>query len=453
MDYKELNNIISEMKDEILSSIQESIRIPSVKGEPLDGAPYGPEPKRALEHALRLGRELGFQVKNVDDRSGYVEYGEGEEMVGVLGHLDVVPAGEGWHYPAFGAQIHEGRMYGRGVLDDKGPTIGAIYALKALRESGIKLTRRVRVIFGTDEENGSTCIRHYVSSGEELPTTGFTPDGDYPLIFCEKGMTTLTAGKKAVLPGKVKVLEFHGGSAKNIVTEKCRLVLEGHFVIPRAEGITTEYRDGNTIIEAQGTGSHGSKPELGINAAIRLLKSVKDIDLGGSFGQMRDFLLENIGTETNGKTLGILYQDEETGETTVNLGVLDYAEDTLSFSLDIRYPQNGIHKEVYAKTKTALKEYGLEILDCSKENVLYIPKDSTLVQKLMKVYKYQTGRDDEPMAIGGGTYAKMFPNMVAFGPQFPDAPDVIHKPDENALVEEIIKSIQLTAAAMAELAR
>lgn len=452
MDYIKLNKLISDMKGDIISSIQESIRIPSVKGEPEDGAPYGPEPKRALEHALNLGRELGFQVKNVDDRAGYVEFGEGEGMVGVLGHLDVVPAGDGWHYPAFGAEIHENRMYGRGIIDDKGPTIGAIYALKALRDSGIKLNRRVRVIFGTDEENGSSCIRHYVSSGEEIPSLGFTPDGDYPLIFCEKGMTTLLAGKKKVKPGAVRVLEFHGGSAKNIVTEKCRLVLEGNFHIPVSEGVTAKYQDGNTILEAEGTGSHGSKPELGINAAIRLLKAVKDIELGGSFGQMRDFLLEQIGTETNGSTLGILYQDEETGETTVNLGVLDYEKDTLSFSLDIRYPQNGVHQDVYDKTEAALRQFDLEILECSKENVLYVPKDSQLVQKLMKVYQELTGREDEPMAIGGGTYAKMFPNMVAFGPHFPDTPDVIHKPDENAPVEDIIKSIQLTAAAMAELA-
>lgn len=454
MDYTNLNQKLDEMKDEIIAGIRESIQIPSVKSAPMENAPYGTGPKNALEHALKLGEQLGFQVKNVDDRAGWVEFGEGEEMVGVLGHLDVVPAGaEGWDYPAFGGEIHDGIMYGRGVLDDKGPTVGAIYALKAIRDLELPINKRIRVIFGTDEESGSSCIRHYVESGEEIPNIGFTPDAEFPLIFFEKGMTVLIAGRKQAEQGRIRVLEFQGGTAPNIVMEKCRLVLEGIHEIPHKEHIIVSTKDGNTVIEAEGIGAHGSKPELGVNAAVLLLEAVKDIEIGGTFQQVRDFILDQVGKETNGETLGILYQDEETGETTVNLGMIGQKEGEFYFTLDIRYPKNGEHDRVYNNLADILTKYGLEVLHHDTVDPLYMPKDSELVRKLMKVYRELTGRDEEPLAIGGGTYAKMLPNMVAFGPAFAWNADVIHKPNERVLAEELILSIKLIADAMVELAQ
>ena len=454
MDYTNLNQKIDEMKDEIIAGIRESIQIPSVKSAPMENAPYGAGPKKALEHALKLGEQFGFQVKNVDDRAGWVEYGEGEEMVGILGHLDVVPAGEeGWEYPAFGGEIHDGIMYGRGVLDDKGPTIGAIYALRAIRDLGIPINKRIRVIFGTDEESGSSCIRHYVDSGEEIPSIGFTPDAEFPLIFFEKGMTVLIGGRKQAEQGNVRVIEFQGGAAPNIVMGKCRLVLEGIHEIPFNERITVRIEEGNTVIEAEGVGAHGSKPELGVNAAVLLFEAVKDMEIGGTFQQVRDFILDKVGTETNGETLRIFYQDEETGETTVNLGMIGLKEGTYYFTLDVRYPKNGKHDRVYEHLAGALAKYGLEVLHHDTVDPLYMPKDSELVQKLMKVYRELTGRDEEPLAIGGGTYAKMLPNMVAFGPAFAWNADVIHKPNERVLAEELILSIKLIADAMVELAQ
>ena len=452
MYIEKVKSLLEQRQDEIIKGIQECIRIDSVMGEPKEGAPYGRGPREALEYALSLGKDLGLRVGNVDDRAGWVEIGDGKEMIGVLGHLDVVPLGEGWHFPGFGGIIEDGKLYGRGVLDDKGPTIGAIYALKAIKDAGIPLARRIRVIFGTNEENGSHCIRHYVSSGQEIPVMGFTPDGDYPLIFCEKGMTTLRVGKKNVTEGQRKILRFEGGVAANIVTPECVLEVEGYLDIPQKEGVEVIRENGTTLVRAYGKSSHGSKPENGINAAIRLLDAVRDVSFGGDFQRLRDFLLEKIGTETNGEKLGIRYVDEETGETTVNIGVLSFTPEKMEVSLDIRYPKNGVHEEVYHAMEEALHEYGLEILECSTEKLLYVPKNSELVQKLMKVYRKETGRNEQPMAIGGGTYAKMFPNMVAFGPAFPGEPETIHQPDECASVESLMLSIRICAAAMVELA-
>lgn len=280
---------------------------------------------------------------------------------------------------------------------------------------------------------------------------GFTPDGDYPLIFFEKGMTTLTVGRRKPKLDE-NILYFQGGIAKNIVSPSCRLILRGKVSIKDNEDVSIEYKDGQTIIDAKGIGAHGSKPQLGKNAVISLLETIKTLEISGDFKKMSDFLLTEIGRETTGKTLGILYEDEETGETTVNLGIVKYNADEMSMTLDIRYPKNAAHEEVLSKVKNVLKKYDMEVLECTNENCLYVPLDSDLVTKLMKVYVEQTGCYDKPMAIGGGTYAKMFKNMVAFGPVFQGMPDIIHQANESVNIDLLIKSIQITTAGMLELA-
>lgn len=453
MKYEKLNEKIMELKDEMFESIKESVAICSVKGDPEPDAPYGREVKEALDHALALGEKMGFKTGNVDNRVGWIEYGDGEEMVGVLGHMDVVPLGEGWDHDPLGCEVCDGRMYGRGVQDDKGPTIGAIYALKAIRDLNLPIDRRIRVLFGCDEESGSSCVEHYIKVGGELPTIGFTPDAQFPAIFCEKGQTFWDLSKKIEEKPAIKVLSIEGGVAKNVVTPKCTLIAEGDLVVAEKDYITVEKKDGKTIVTAEGVSAHGSTPELGKNAAIRLFDALKENHFGGDLQRMIDFIMEKIGWETNGKSLDICYEDEETGNTTVNLGVIKCDEEKLSFTLDIRYPKNTKEEDVVASVTGHAKSYGLEV-ENELHSLLYVPKDSELVQKLTKVYCEETGdMDAKPIAIGGGTYAKSFDNMVAFGPIFPGEEEVIHAPNEYANLDNLVRSIQITAAAMYELAQ
>ena len=453
MKYEALNQKIAEMQDEIIAAIQQNMRIDSVKGEAKPDAPYGEGPKAALMDALALGERLGFKTGCADNRVGWVEYGEGEEMVGVLGHLDVVPVGEdGWTYPPFGAEIHDGKLWGRGVLDDKGPIIGSIFALKAIRDLGLPIDRRIRVLFGTDEETGSTCVEHYVEHGYEMPTIGFTPDGDFPLIFFEKGMTHCTVGGKVTDKGNIEVEYFGGGIAPNVVTPTCKLIAKGELKVAETDGVTVKYEDSKTVVEAVGLGAHGSMPELGVNAAVKLLNAVKDNDFGGDFARYMNFILDKIGTEVHGESFGIHFVDEETGETSLNLGILNFDGENMSFTLDVRYPKNGTKEVVDPAIEKVAGEAGFSILEKSNADSLYVSQDSELVVKLMEVYKAQTGRDDKPMAIGGGTYAKHFPNMVAFGPCFIEDPSVIHQPNEFAEIDKLMQAIQTFGAAMYELA-
>lgn len=453
MSYETLNAKVLELKDDMIASIQQNMRIESVRGESAPGAPYGEGPKAALDDVLALGEKLGFRTGQADNRVGWIEYGEGEEMVGILGHVDVVPAGDGWTHPAFGAEIHDGVLWGRGCLDDKGPVIMAVYALKAIRDLNLPIDRRIRVLFGSDEECGSSCVKYYVENGYEMPTIGFTPDAQFPAIFCEKGTSNFLAGTKIYNKGEIDVEYFGGGVAANVVPPVCKLIVNGPLKVTPEEGITVTEENGKTIVEATGFSAHGSTPELGVNAVVKLLNAVKENDFGGDFQQLVNFILEEIGNETNGKTLDILYQDEETGETTVNLGVVKYDGEEMSFTLDIRYPKNGDAEVIDDKVINRINSYNFDVLKKTNNKLLYVPKDSELVSKLVKVYEAQTGDKREPIAIGGGTYAKEFPNMVAFGPVFPGEPDVIHQPNERVAVEQLIRAAQVTAAAMYELAK
>ena len=453
MSYETLNAKVLELKDDMIASIQQNMRIESVRGESAPGAPYGEGPKAALDDVLALGEKLGFRTGQADNRVGWIEYGEGEEMVGILGHVDVVPAGDGWTHPAFGAEIHDGVLWGRGCLDDKGPVIMAVYALKAIRDLNLPIDRRIRVLFGSDEECGSSCVKYYVENGYEMPTIGFTPDAQFPAIFCEKGTSNFLAGTKIYNKGEIDVEYFGGGVAANVVPPVCKLIVNGPLKVTPEEGITVTEENGKTIVEATGFSAHGSTPELGVNAVVKLLNAVKENDFGGDFQQLVNFILEEIGNETNGKSLDILYQDEETGETTVNLGVVKYDGEEMSFTLDIRYPKNGDAEVIDDKVINRINSYNFDVLKKTINKLLYVPKDSELVSKLVKVYEAQTGDKREPIAIGGGTYAKEFPNMVAFGPVFPGEPDVIHQPNERVAVEQLIRAAQVTAAAMYELAK
>lgn len=453
MSYETLNAKVLELKDDMIASIQQNMRIESVRGESAPGAPYGEGPKAALDDVLALGEKLGFHTGQADNRVGWIEYGEGEEMVGILGHVDVVPAGDGWTHPAFGAEIHDGVLWGRGCLDDKGPVIMAVYALKAIRDLNLPIDRRIRVLFGSDEECGSSCVKYYVENGYEMPTIGFTPDAQFPAIFCEKGTSNFLAGTKIYNKGEIDVEYFGGGVAANVVPPVCKLIVNGPLKVTPEEGITVTEETGKTIVEATGFSAHGSTPELGVNAVVKLLNAVKENDFGGDFQQLVNFILEEIGNETNGKSLDILYQDEETGETTVNLGVVKYDGEEMSFTLDIRYPKNGDAEVIDDKVINRINSYNFDVLKKTNNKLLYVPKDSELVSKLVKVYEAQTGDKREPIAIGGGTYAKEFPNMVAFGPVFPGEPDVIHQPNERVAVEQLIRAAQVTAAAMYELAK
>lgn len=435
-------------ESELIESLQELIRIRSV-GEEADAHPFGDGPHACLMACLALGERLGFRTASVDDMAGYVEYGSGEEMVAVLGHLDVVPEGDGWNYPPYGAVIDNGRLYGRGAVDDKGPTVAALYALRAIADSGVALSRRIRVIFGLNEEKGSLCIKHYVNKGEELPVMGFTPDGEYPIINGEKGIVTATFVRRLSADGAKRIAAFSAGIAANVVPEfaTAELTFAPEGKLPEKVSAT------GTRVEARGVNAHGSTPELGENAIGRLLLALDGLGLSGDHGEAVHFLAEHIGMETRGKSLGIALSDDISGDLTLNFGVAKLEGDTLSVTINIRYPVTRKLEEFYPALVAKMAEGGFTETSLAHKQALYMPPESELIRCLSKVYEEQTGEPARLISMGGGTYAKAMPNTVAFGPIFPGDEAVEHKPNEYIELSKLMKNAKIIAAAMYEMAK
>ena len=454
----DLNTMIMSKQDRLLSCLQENLRIPSVEGPAEEGAPYGIYCRQSLDHVLETAAAMGFKTCNVDGHVGWAEYGEGEEMVAVLGHLDVVPAGDGWSFDPWGGEIQGDRIFGRGTMDDKGPTIAALFALEAIRDLALPLKRRIRLIFGCNEETGSCDVPYYLEHGGEVPVMGFTPDAEFPLINGEKGIINAYCSRDFHQEGNLKLKSFQGGTASNVVPNYakaellCSSELAAEIAAKSFDKVTFTVTDTGILAEAAGENAHGSTPWLGENAIGRLVLALKELPFEGQFAQILAFLAEKLGMDTVGKAAGIHLWDELSGDMSFNWGVMTADEGHLELVINYRYPVTFEFSDCGPAMESLFLNNGFAINQVHKEK-LYIPADSDLVKTLLKVYKDQTGLDGKPVCIGGGTYAKCLPNILAFGPIFPGDEVREHKPDEFMEIPKLMKNAQIIAAAMYEMAK
>lgn len=455
-----LNKKIISMKDEIVKSVQDCVKIKSVEQEPKENMPFGEGVHKSLEYCLQLSENLGFKTVNVDNMIGYAEYGQGDEMIAVLGHLDVVPEGDGWTYPPYAAEIHDGKIYGRGTTDDKGPTIGALYALKAIKDLNMPLKRRVRVFFGLNEETGSKCVKHYVDKGEEMPVAGFTPDAEYPIINGEKGIVTSKYTRKLNQDSKLILKSIKGGIAANVVPDYAEAELSlpknrAAEIINESEKtkeIRVDVKGDSLIIKCYGISAHGSTPEKGKNAIAHLMRFLGKLDFTGDLKEFIDYFNKYIGTDVNGEGLGIFMEDDISGKFIFNLGVIAGNENELSLDINMRYPVTKSFENFIDTFKEKMNLGKLEEVYLRHKKSLYVSPDTEFIKKLQKVYEEQFGEKAELISIGGGTYAKAMENVVAFGPIMKGQEMVEHKPDEYIEIDSLMKNVQVMAAAIKELA-
>lgn len=450
--------LLEKSKEEMLENLQKCIRIPSVYADDESGYPYGQQLHDCLTQVLELAESMGFETYNMDEQLGWCEYGTGEEMVVVLGHLDVVPEGDGWSVPPYEGVSKDGKIYGRGAMDDKGPAMAALYALKAIKDAGVSLKRRVRIIFGLNEETGAADMRYYKAHGGELPVMGFTPDADYPVIHGEKGIINATFACKYEQQGELRLKEIWGGTALNIVsplawaTFACSKEMAEEIAAEIAEKISCELTEDGVKIIADGVSAHGGSPWEGENANGRLLQFLSTLPIEGELKKAINFLAEKIGMEYDGKSLGISLSDEESGALTLNFGVLRGNAESIEVKFNYRYPVTKEYDDCAPILQKEMIEAGFEQTFELHKRKLYVSRDSELVKRLMKVYKDCSGRDDEPTCIGGGTYAKALPNVVAFGPVFPGEEITEHKPDEYIIIDSLMDTANIIAEAMCALA-
>lgn len=459
----QIRSKFEQYRDEMFADLAALIAINSIRGETSDRFPFGEAPAKALALALSQAERMGFATENVDNYAGTVDLGEAERMVGVLAHLDIVPAGEGWASDPFTLTLRNNRLYGRGVVDDKGPVIATLYGMRILRDLQVPLKKRIRLILGTNEEEGSACMKYYAEH-RPIPECGFTPDADYPLINGEKGIfhSTLSFPQE-----KTPILSILGGDIFNAVPARCEAVLDGRQIDLDALRASIQKGDmlgfkpdltldsnGNVHLMTHGVAAHGSQPHLGRNAVIACAVILMNF-LGRGAGRMIRFIAESVGWETDGAAIGLQARDDLSGSLTLNLGWIRYNEEERKLGVDIRFPTSLSLADMTARYREMTEKHGISFEIFGAAEPHYVPRDHEVVRKLMSAYQEVTGDTRaEPMVIGGGTYAKKLgSHFVAFGPDFADAESTqIHNADEHVSIERFMDHCVICTLGMMRLA-
>ncbi len=418
------------MKERFYNDLDGLLKIPSVMKEGEGEYPFGKDCADALSYVLTLCDSFGFRTKKCGNMLGYAEIGEGEEMIGILAHLDVVPAGSGWDYPAFSLTREtvcgEERLIGRGVADDKGPAMICIYAMKALLDSGMPITKRVRIIFGLAEEAGDWADMKYYRENEELPTFGFTPDASFPVGYAEKGIAVFELKMPLSLAGIDSVA---GGNAHNMVPDYCECTV------------------GGKKYTANGVSAHGSTPHLGKNAIASVMNEINE----ASPCAISEFIVKRIGEACDGSGLGISSRDKASGELTFNLGVIEVCGDYVVMTVDIRYPVTKSYDSIVTMLSANCKQYGVTVTPAEHKLPVHIDRDGKLITTLTDVFNTVTGLDEKPFSMGGGTYARAMPNIVSFGPIMPGAAETAHQKNEYVTAKDVDTAFRIYAQALLHL--
>ncbi|MGD9604739.1 MAG: dipeptidase PepV [Bacilli bacterium] len=407
--------------------------------------PFGEGIYQSLEYMLKLGESFGFKTKNIDNIAGHIEFGEGKDIIGVLVHVDVVPAVGEWKYPPFSGTVEDGKIYARGALDDKGPAVCALYAFKILKDMGFKPNKRLRLIVGTDEETAWRGIKRYFEQ-EEMPILGFSPDANFPLIYGEKGIMSLDL----LGPGDSD-LYFKAGVRYNVVPDYAEASLSKDVKEAFAAFIQNNHLKGNAEekITLNGRSAHAMEPDLGINAAIKLSQFLQIF----SSSKVLSFVANQL-SDSRFKTLGLAFSDPEMKDLTVNVAIVEIDKEKSKIGLNLRYPIHWNKEEFLTKLQQKATAFGLKV-DVKQDQVPhYVDKNDPLIKTLHEAYIRNTNDHQNPiMTIGGGTYARAMKKGVAFGPEFPNRENVVHQPNEYFVIEDAIRAMAIYADSLMELGK
>ncbi len=443
-----LNTHLEAQQVPLKAALVELVRIPSVCNEGEGGYPFGAAIDQALRKALEIASNLGFETHYGDGGYyGYAEVGQGAEMLGILGHLDVVPPGklEDWDHDPFDPVEKDGQLFGRGTQDDKGPLLAALYAVKALIDAGVTFNKRIRFIFGTDEETLWRCIRRYTEK-EEMPSMGFSPDSRFPVTYAEKGLLQF------YLEGSGESgIRLSGGSAFNAVPDASFYNGERQDdLADKLNQLGFEYERSEDGIEVKGKAAHAMIPEEGINAIARLCIALHTI---GIRSKAIDFIAQEIGEDPNATRIFGECADKPSGKLKFNVGKIELG-DMVQLSIDARLPVTVPKEEIVDKLKATAAKYGLTYKEVDWLAPIYLPLDHFVVETLMSVYRRLSGDTvTEPRSSGGATYARAIENCVAYGALTVEEELTEHQPNERTVLENLFKATEIYAHAVYELTR
>ncbi len=416
------------------------------------GAPFGKGIKEALETFLEMAKNDGFKTFNDEGYVGIIEYGNGAQNIAVLCHLDVVPTGANWKYPPFSATIEDGKVYARGAMDDKGPTVAAYYALKMIKDLGIKLNKKIQIILGTDEETGWRGINHYKEK-YGLPEIGFAPDADFPLIYGEKGILNTIVENNDI---DEDIIYIKGGERFNVVIDEATSATNYNHVLEFNEYLknnnlvgNVEIVDNKYVYHIKGVSAHAMEPFKGINAGTHMLNFLSNFTNNGlvKLGAMlhEDYYL---------KKMNLAYHHQEMGDLTCNIGIINFENGKNMLTLDMRYPTEFNINNYETVLKRLEEKYNLQTKIVANKTPHYIEPTDPLVETLYNSYvKYTSDTINKPHTIGGGTYARAIKKGVAFGMEMPGAETVAHQPNEYLSLKDFYTCIAIYAEAIYQLGK
>ena len=446
---RDVAHFVEENKENVLRDIGRLVAIDSVMGEEKPGMPFGEGPAQALKLGLEIAGELGLEAHNCEDRIGYAQVGQGTDYLATITHLDVVPS-VGWAEDPFTLRRREGYIIGRGVMDDKGPSVLCLYALKYLKDSGMPLRYPVRALLGINEENHMADLDYYLAN-YKAPLFCFSPDADFPLCNGEKG---IFHGKVVSWLPMKRVKDIRGGVAANVIPDYAEAWVEAEK-LSSTERVTAEKEGDLWHLAARGIGGHASAPEGTINAIGVLVDYI--LEQGILSGAEEDFFygLQRLHSDPYGVNLGLDTEDMIFTPLTIVGGIIGMEEGHVFQTVDCRYPTTSSGQDIVAQLTGNWGELA-EIHVLSDDKPFYMALDNPAVQVCVDTYNAVTGEQAQPYTIGGGTYARHFPNAVSFGPEHPErpAPDFagpIHGVDEAANIDWLMEALQIYILALIEL--
>jgi succinyl-diaminopimelate desuccinylase len=461
---KKTHDLVDKYFDGQIRDTREMIKIPSVLDESAADSEniFGSNMTDALNAFLCVAESMGFRVKNIDNRVGYAEVGEGSELVGILAHLDVVPAGRPgeWTHPPFGAVVENGVLWGRGSIDDKGPAMAALYALKALKDAGAAFSGRFRLILGLDEENSSRCILHY-NEVEEQPAFSFSPDASFPVVNAEKGMLRIVFSKRVTdcQTGNLPELsDLSGGDRFNVVPDFASAFIRcgrdrRESILKQLAGLDVSEEPDGIRVKAYGLAAHAMEPEKGSNAVQKLLRRLSEARFCDSDNEAIGSLCSLFGNGSDGKGLDIAVSDEISGPLTCNTAAIQTIHDddgkTFEVKLDIRYPVTLDASRMIENIRQKSSQSGYEAEVTAHKQPLFVPVSDFVVQTLLDAYEYVMNERPAPISMGGGTYCRYMPRSVSAGPVFPGQPELAHQTDERVSLDDLRKCAHIYAEALA----
>lgn len=436
---KQIHEYIISHSHELTDFLSELIAVKSVESAPEENTPFGKGCADVLELFLSEGRKNGFITKNFENFAGHTDFNGLAPKLGILCHLDTVPEGDGWNSDPFKAVIKDGRLYGRGAIDDKGPAAAVLFAMKCIKELNIPVKKGIRIITGCNEENGSADIEYYLKQ-EKFPPCLVTPDGDYPVINIEKGML------RCKITGKLpkKILSINGGEAVNAVPAKCSARVMGEH--SPENKIAVSYDNGISDIVSEGVCAHASTPEKGENAVTLLLKYLAE-DCGGDIKALSQLFPYG---ETDGTATGVKCKDDVSGALTLLLSRINGENGVFTAYCDCRYPVSLTLKEISEKLARSIENKGLKAEITMGSEPHFVDPESSFIKQLLGIYEDVTGNKGECIAIGGGTYVHDTENGVAFGAEFPGEENNMHGADESVKLSSLLLTAEIYAVLMAE---